>query len=181
MVHGKMKPAIKDAAMESFKNGETKIMVATTVIEVGVDVPNATVMVIESAERFGLSQLHQLRGRVGRGAEQSYCILMSSYKIGPESRKRLETMVRTNDGFEIAEVDMKLRGPGDMEGTAQSGIGFDLKIANLGKDGEILQLARNVAADILVKDPGLQADENRVLIKSLQSSKTVGFDWSAIS
>ena len=146
MVHGKMKPAIKESAMQQFKNAETQIMVATTVIEVGVDVPNASVMVIESAERFGLSQLHQLRGRVGRGAEQSYCILMSSYKLSNESRKRLETMVRTNDGFEIAEVDMKLRGPGDLEGTQQSGMGFDLKIANLAKDGEILQLARNVAS-----------------------------------
>ena len=181
MVHGKMKPAIKESAMQAFKNGETKIMVATTVIEVGVDVPNAAVMVIESAERFGLSQLHQLRGRVGRGAEQSYCILMSSYKIGPESRKRLETMVRTNDGFEIAEVDMKLRGPGDIEGTQQSGIGFDLKIANLGKDGEILQLARNVASEILEKDPSLLANENRILLENLKSSKQTEFDWSSIS
>lgn len=181
MVHGKMKPAIKDSAMQAFKNGDTKIMVATTVIEVGVDVPNASVMVIESAERFGLSQLHQLRGRVGRGAEQSYCILMSSYKIGTESRKRLETMVRTNDGFEIAEMDMKLRGPGDIEGTAQSGIGFDLKIANLGKDGEILQLARNVATDILENDPLLQSDENRLLQKSLSIMKSTEYDWSSIS
>ena len=181
MVHGKMKPVIKESAMQSFKNGETKIMVATTVIEVGVDVPNASVMVIESAERFGLSQLHQLRGRVGRGAEQSFCILMSSYKIGPESRKRLETMVRTNDGFEIAEVDMKLRGPGDIEGTQQSGIGFDLKIANLGKDGEILQLARNVATEVLEKDPGLQTEVNRVLLQNLKSTKQTEFDWSSIS
>jgi ATP-dependent DNA helicase RecG len=181
MVHGKMKPAIKENAMQAFKNGETKIMVATTVIEVGVDVPNASVMVIESAERFGLSQLHQLRGRVGRGAEQSYCILMSSYKIGVESRKRLETMVRTNDGFEIAEVDMKLRGPGDIEGTQQSGIGFDLKIANLGKDGEILQLARNVAIEVLEKDSNLQTEENRILLKTLKSTKQTEFDWSSIS
>ena len=181
MLHGKMKPAIKESAMQAFKNGETKIMVATTVIEVGVDVPNASVMVIESAERFGLSQLHQLRGRVGRGAEQSYCILMSSYKIGPESRKRLETMVRTNDGFEIAEVDMKLRGPGDIEGTQQSGIGFDLKIANLGKDGEILQLARNVATEVLEKDPNLQTEVNRVLLQNLKSIKQTEFDWSSIS
>ncbi len=181
MVHGKMKPAIKESAMQSFKSGETKIMVATTVIEVGVDVPNASVMVIESAERFGLSQLHQLRGRVGRGAEQSYCILMSSYKISNESRKRLETMVRTNDGFEIAEVDMKLRGPGDIEGTQQSGIGFDLKISNLAKDGEILQLARNVAAEVLEQDPSLQKEENRILLQTLLSSKQTGFDWSSIS
>ena len=181
MVHGKMKPAIKESAMQQFKNAETQIMVATTVIEVGVDVPNASVMVIESAERFGLSQLHQLRGRVGRGAEQSYCILMSSYKLSNESRKRLETMVRTNDGFEIAEVDMKLRGPGDLEGTQQSGMGFELKIANLSKDGEILQLARNVANDILDDDPYLQRDENQILLRNILSSKETGFDWSSIS
>lgn len=181
MVHGKMKPAIKESAMQAFKKGQTQIMVATTVIEVGVDVPNAAVMVIESAERFGLSQLHQLRGRVGRGAEQSYCILMSSYKIGTESRKRLETMVRTNDGFEIAEVDMKLRGPGDIEGTQQSGIGFDLKIANLGKDGEILQKARNEAAEVLENDPGLKSAQNRVLIKTQLAAKETEFNWSAIS
>lgn len=181
MVHGKMKPAIKESAMQTFKKGETQIMVATTVIEVGVDVPNATIMVIESAERFGLSQLHQLRGRVGRGANQSYCILMSSYKIGVESKKRLETMVRTNDGFEIAEVDMKLRGPGDIEGTQQSGIGFDLKISNLAKDGEILQLARNVATDILEDDPFLQKEENMLLLKNLMSSKVTEFSWSSIS
>ncbi|HKI87838.1 MAG TPA: hypothetical protein VKA38_02340, partial [Draconibacterium sp.] len=143
-------------------------------------VPNAAVMVIESAERFGLSQLHQLRGRVGRGAEQSYCILMSSYKISNESRKRLETMVRTNDGFDIAEMDMKLRGPGDIEGTQQSGVGFDLKIANLGKDGKILQLAREEASEILNKDPGLQQPGNRVLLQHLMASKT-DFDWSSIS
>ncbi len=181
MVHGKMKPAIKENAMQHFKQGETQIMVATTVIEVGVDVPNASVMVIESAERFGLSQLHQLRGRVGRGAEQSYCILMSSYKLSNESRKRLETMVRTNDGFEIAEVDMKLRGPGDLEGTQQSGMGFDLKIANLGKDGEILQLARNVATDILDEDPALRKEENKTLLQNLLSNKETSFDWSSIS
>ncbi len=181
MVHGKMKPAIKENAMQAFKRGETQIMVATTVIEVGVDVPNATIMVIESAERFGLSQLHQLRGRVGRGGGQSYCILMSSYKIGAESKKRLETMVRTNDGFEIAEVDMKIRGPGDLEGTQQSGIGFDLKIANLGKDGGILQLARNVASDVLDDDPYLQKGENRLLLKYLMTSKETGFSWSSIS
>lgn len=181
MVHGKMKPVIKESAMQQFKNAETQIMVATTVIEVGVDVPNASVMVIESAERFGLSQLHQLRGRVGRGAEQSYCILMSSYKLSTESRKRLETMVRTNDGFEIAEVDMKLRGPGDLEGTQQSGMGFDLKIANLAKDGEILQLARNVASDVLDDDPLLQKKENQMLLRNLLSSKETGFDWSSIS
>ncbi len=181
MVHGKMKPAIKESAMQTFKKGDTQILVATTVIEVGVDVPNATIMVIESAERFGLSQLHQLRGRVGRGASQSYCILMSSYKISAESKKRLETMVRTNDGFEIAEVDMKIRGPGEIEGTQQSGIGFDLKIANLGKDGEILQLARNVATDILDDDPFLQKEENKLLLKYLMTSKETQFSWSSIS
>lgn len=180
MVHGRMKPAQKDAAMQKFKQGDTKIMVATTVIEVGVDVPNASVMVIESAERFGLSQLHQLRGRVGRGAEQSYCILMSSYKISNESKKRLDTMVRTNDGFEIAEVDMKLRGPGDLEGTQQSGIGFDLKIANLAKDGEILKLARDIASGLLAEDPYLKQEENQVLLENLKARQT-DFNWSAIS
>ena len=181
MVHGKMKPNLKDKMMQDFKAGKTKIMVATTVIEVGVDVPNASVMVIESAERFGLSQLHQLRGRVGRGAEQSYCILMSSYKLNNESRKRLETMVRTCDGFEIAEIDMKLRGPGEIDGTQQSGIGFDLKIANLAKDGKILQLARDEAAAILEKDPKLIADENKLLLKSLVKTKQTDFEWSSIS
>jgi ATP-dependent DNA helicase RecG len=180
MVHGRMKPAEKENAMQKFKQGETRILVATTVIEVGVDVPNASVMVIESAERFGLSQLHQLRGRVGRGAEQSYCILMSSFKISNESRKRLSTMVRTNDGFEIAEVDMKLRGPGDLEGTQQSGIGFDLKIANLSKDGEILKLARSEASAILDKDPFLKMDENKVLFENIRTKQT-DFDWSSIS
>jgi ATP-dependent DNA helicase RecG len=181
MVHGKMKPADKDAEMQLFKEGKTQIMVATTVIEVGVDVPNASVMIIESAERFGLSQLHQLRGRVGRGAEQSYCLLMSSYKISNESRKRLETMVRTNDGFEIAEVDMQLRGPGDLEGTQQSGIGFTLKIANLGRDGEILQHARNQASDILDEDPKLEKPENQILVYNLLKMKNTEFNWSSIS
>jgi ATP-dependent DNA helicase RecG len=181
MVHGKMKPSDKDAEMALFKEGKTQIMVATTVIEVGVDVPNASVMIIESAERFGLSQLHQLRGRVGRGAEQSYCLLMSSYKISNESRKRLETMVRTNDGFEIAEVDMQLRGPGDLEGTQQSGIGFSLKIANLGRDGEILQHARNQASDLLDDDPKLQKQENQILVYHLLKMKNTEYDWSSIS
>ncbi len=180
MVHGRMKPVEKENAMQKFKLGETRIMVATTVIEVGVDVPNASVMVIESAERFGLSQLHQLRGRVGRGAEQSYCILMSDYKISNESRKRLSTMVRTNDGFEIAEADMKLRGPGDLEGTQQSGIGFDLKIANLSKDVEILKLARSEASAILEKDPYLRQAENQVLFENIRAKQT-DFDWSSIS
>ena len=181
MVHGRMKPGEKDAGMQQFKEGKTKILVATTVIEVGVDVPNASVMVIESAERFGLSQLHQLRGRVGRGAEQSFCILMSSYKITAESRKRLDTMVRTNDGFEIAEMDMKLRGPGDIEGTQQSGIGFDLKIANLAKDAPILEMARNVARDIIDKDPQLANPGNRILRHSISTGKATEFEWSFIS
>lgn len=181
MVHGRLKPAEKDAGMQQFKEGKTQILVATTVIEVGVDVPNASVMVIESAERFGLSQLHQLRGRVGRGAEQSYCVLMSSYKITAESRKRLDTMVRTNDGFDIAEVDMKLRGPGDIEGTQQSGIGFDLKIANLAKDAPILEMARNMAKDLLEKDPQLHQPENLVLRNTLSAGQKTEFEWSVIS
>ena len=181
MVHGKMKPAEKDAEMDRFKRGETQIMVATTVIEVGVDVPNASVMVIESANRFGLAQLHQLRGRVGRGAEQSYCILMSSYKISNESRKRLDTMVRTNDGFELAETDLKLRGPGDLEGTQQSGFAFDLKISNLGKDGQILQFARDLANEILETDPVLTNPENNLLKKQLLKMKNNQFNWSSIS
>ena len=180
MVHGRMKPAQKENAMKKFKQGETRILVATTVIEVGVDVPEASVMIIESAERFGLSQLHQLRGRVGRGSGQSYCILMSSYKISNESRKRLETMTRTNDGFDIAEMDMKLRGPGDLEGTRQSGIGFDLKIANLSKDGDILQTARNIASEVLSNDPMLENQDNRILRQSIMSRQT-DFDWSSIS
>jgi len=181
MVHGRMKPAEKDAEMQLFKDGKTQIMVATTVIEVGVDVPNASVMVIESAERFGLSQLHQLRGRVGRGAEQSYCLLMSSYKISNESRKRLETMVRTNDGFEIAEVDLQLRGPGDIEGTQQSGLGLNLNIANLGKDGEILRIARNLASDILDDDPHLEKEEHKLLRYHYLKMKNTEFNWSVIS
>ena len=181
MVHGRMKSADKDQEMQLFKDGKTQVLVATTVIEVGVDVPNASVMVIESAERFGLSQLHQLRGRVGRGAEQSYCLLMSSYKISNESRKRLETMVRTNDGFEIAEVDLQLRGPGDLEGTQQSGLGINLNIANLAKDGEILRIARDVASDILDDDPKLGKQENQLLLYHLIRMKNTEFDWSTIS
>ncbi|MGQ1908347.1 ATP-dependent DNA helicase RecG [Marinifilum sp. RC60d5] len=181
MVHGKMKAAEKEAEMQKFAQGETKIMVATTVIEVGVNVPNASVMVIESTERFGLSQLHQLRGRVGRGAEQSYCILMSSYKISNESRKRIETMVRTNDGFEIAEVDMKLRGPGDIEGTQQSGISYDLKIAHLGKDGQLLQYARDIAQEILDDDPLLEKESNFTLAKQVKRLSKTKINWSVIS
>ena len=155
-------------------------MVATTVIEVGVDVPNASVMVIENAERFGLSQLHQLRGRVGRGAEQSYCILMTDYKLGPESKVRIETMVRTNNGFEIAETDLKLRGPGDLMGTQQSGV-LDLLIADLGRDGQILQHARNRAIEILEKDPDLQRAENAVVRTQIASMRKSSVNWSRIS
>jgi len=151
-VHGQLKTDDKDLSMKYFQQGKAHIMVATTVIEVGVDIPNASVMVIESAERFGLSQLHQLRGRVGRGADQSYCILMTSHKQTAEARKRIETMVNTTDGFVIAEMDMKLRGPGDIEGTQQSGIPFDLKIASLVEDGQIIQYARDIAQEILNHD-----------------------------
>ena len=163
MVHGKMKPAEKEQEMQRFVSGEAKIMVATTVIEVGVDVPNASVMVIENAERFGLAQLHQLRGRVGRGAEQSYCILKTSHKLSSDSRKRLDIMCKTNDGFEIAEADLKLRGPGDMEGTQQSGVAFNLKIANITRDSQILQLARECAGRVLDNDPDLSLPEHHIL------------------
>lgn len=162
IVHGKMKPADKDYEMKRFVKGETHIMVATTVIEVGVNVPNASVMIIESAERFGLSQLHQLRGRVGRGADQSYCILMTSHKLSSEAKTRLETMVRTNDGFEIAEVDLKLRGPGDLMGTQQSGI-LNLKIADIVKDNDILKTARHFAIQLLKEDPSLEKSDNLVI------------------
>ena len=180
-VHGQMKPAEKDAEMQRFVNGEAQIMVATTVIEVGVNVPNASVMVIENAERFGLSQLHQLRGRVGRGADQSYCILVTSYKLAEETRKRLEIMVQTCDGFEIAEVDLKLRGPGDLEGTQQSGVAFDLKIADIARDGQLLQYVREVASDILEKDPMGVLPENEVLWKQLQALRKTNVNWAAIS
>jgi ATP-dependent DNA helicase RecG len=180
ILHGKMKPEAKDYEMARFKKGETKIMVATTVIEVGVDVPNASVMVIENAERFGLSQLHQLRGRVGRGAEQSYCILMTNHKLGVDSRTRIETMVRTNNGFEIAETDLKLRGPGDLMGTQQSGA-LDLLIADLGKDTQILQEARALAEEVLVNDPELIQPENRVIKNQIDSMKKSVVNWSRIS
>ena len=180
-VHGQMKPAEKDAEMQRFVNGETQIMVATTVIEVGVNVPNASVIVIENAERFGLSQLHQLRGRVGRGADQSYCILVTSYKLSEETRKRLEIMVQTNDGFEIAEADLKLRGPGDLEGTQQSGVAFDLKIADIARDGQLLQHVREIAAGIIEKDPTGVLIENEILWRQLQSLRKTNVNWSAIS
>jgi ATP-dependent DNA helicase RecG len=180
IVHGKMKSEAKEFEMARFVKGETNIMVATTVIEVGVDVPNASVMVIESAERFGLSQLHQLRGRVGRGAEQSYCILVTSFKLSAESKVRIETMVRTNNGFEIAETDLKLRGPGDLMGTQQSGA-LDLLIADLGKDGAILQQAREAAIAVLKDDPELQHASNAVIRQQVDSMRKTVVNWSRIS
>ena len=180
IVHGKMKPADKDFEMQRFIKGETQIMVATTVIEVGVDVPNASVMIVESAERFGLSQLHQLRGRVGRGAEQSYCILMTSHKLSNDSKTRLETMVRTNDGFEIAEVDLRLRGPGDMMGTQQSGV-LNLKIADIIKDTDILQHARFYAKKILTKDPSLLDPDNKTLLNTYKEITKYKNIWNYIS
>ena len=180
-VHGKMKPAEKDYQMQMFVSGETRILVATTVIEVGVNVPNASVMVIENAERFGLSQLHQLRGRVGRGADQSYCILMSKPNIAKDTRRRLEIMTETTDGFQIAEADMQMRGPGDIEGTMQSGIAFNLRIANLGSDGQILNIAHEAAEAVLSADPDLQLPENRVLDEQLHLHFDKTVDWSKIS
>lgn len=180
ILHGRMKPEAKDFEMARFARGETKIMVATTVIEVGVDVPNASVMVIENAERFGLSQLHQLRGRVGRGAEQSYCILMTDYRLSKESKVRIETMVRTNNGFEIAETDLTLRGPGDLMGTQQSGV-LDLLIADLGRDGQILERARKQALAVLEKDPDLQDTENSVIRTQIASMRKSVVNWSRIS
>jgi len=181
MVHGKMKSAEKEANMQAFISGNARILVATTVIEVGVDVPNASVMVIESAERFGLSQLHQLRGRVGRGADQSYCILVTSYKISEESRKRIDILTSSNDGFEIAEADLKLRGPGDLEGTQQSGIPFDLKIANLGRDGQILEYVRSIAKSILEIDPDLTKPEHVILKQQLRRIFLKKINWGVIS
>ena len=182
MVHGKMKPAEKEAEMQRFVSGETQIMVATTVIEVGVNVPNASVMIIENAERFGLSQLHQLRGRVGRGADQSFCILLTEYELSANTRRRLAIMTETNDGFVIAEEDLKLRGPGDIDGTQQSGIAFNLRIADLAKDGQILSLARDLAVEILEDDPLLQKPGNALLnkqLKKLNQQRQMG--WFMIS
>lgn len=181
IVHGKMTPANKEVSMKLFKDGVAHILIATTVIEVGVDIPNATVMVIESAERFGLSQLHQLRGRVGRGADQSYCILMSSDKLSREAAKRIEVMIRTNDGFEIAETDLQLRGPGDIEGTLQSGIPFDLKIADLGKDGQLIEYVRHIAEEILNLDPLLEKNQNLIFISELKRLFSQRQSWSNIS
>lgn len=180
-VHGKMKPADKDEEMRRFASGETQLMVATTVIEVGVNVPNASVMVIENAERFGLSQLHQLRGRVGRGADQSYCILVTGYKLSEETRKRIQIMVDTNDGFEIAEADLKLRGPGDIEGTQQSGVAFDLKIADLARDGQLLQYVREMAEKLIDDDPDASKPENAIVWGRLAEFRKKNVDWSAIS
>jgi ATP-dependent DNA helicase RecG len=181
VVHGQMKPADKEKSMQYFKSGAADILVATTVIEVGVDVPNASVMILESAERFGLSQMHQLRGRVGRGAEQSYCVLMTKNKLGDTSRQRIEVMTRSNDGFEIAEADMKLRGPGDIEGTQQSGLPINLKIANLGQDQQLLQFVRNIADKILDKDPELSAPENHLLARELKNQSKSKLLWRMIS
>ena len=181
LLHGQMKPKEKDNIMRDFESGKIQLLVSTVVVEVGVDVPNAVVMVIENAERFGLSQLHQLRGRVGRGAEQSYCVLVSSYKLSNETRKRLEIMVSSNNGFEIAEADLRLRGHGDLEGTRQSGEGIDLKIANLAADGQILQYARDIAQEVLNEDPDLLSEPNRILNERLKTLFAKKVNWGMIS
>ena len=180
-IHGRMKSAEKEAEMEQFVKGETQILVATTVIEVGVNVPNASVMVILDAQRFGLSQLHQLRGRVGRGCDQSYCILVTGYKLSEETRKRIDIMCDTNDGFRIAEADLKLRGPGDLEGTQQSGMAFDLKIANIARDGQLVQLARTEAQAIIDADPQCELPQNSILWNRLKELKKTNINWAAIS
>ena len=180
-VHGQMKPAEKEAEMQRFVTGETQIMVATTVIEVGVNVPNASVMVIENAERFGLSQLHQLRGRVGRGADQSYCILVTGYKLSEDTRKRIDIMVQTNDGFEIAEADLKLRGPGDLEGTQQSGVAFDLRIANITRDAQLLQHVREIARQVVEADPDGTAPHHAMMWARLRLMRKTSVNWSDIS
>ena len=180
-VHGRMKAAEKDAEMRRFVSGETQILVATTVIEVGVNVPNASVMVILDAQRFGLSQLHQLRGRVGRGADQSYCILVTGYKLSAETRKRIDIMCQTNDGFRIAEADLKLRGPGDLEGTQQSGVAFDLKIADIARDGQLVQLARDEAQKIIEADPNCEKPEFGMLWHRLAELRDSNINWGAIS
>ena len=180
-VHGRMKPADKEAEMQRFVKGETQILVATTVIEVGVNVPNASVMVILDAQRFGLSQLHQLRGRVGRGADQSYCILVTNYKLSNETRKRIDIMCETNDGFEIAEADLKLRGPGDLEGTQQSGMAFDLKIADIARDGQLVQMARDEAQRIIDDDPTCESPQYQLLWNRLRQLRKTNINWGAIS
>ena len=180
-IHGRMKSAEKETEMEQFVKGKTQILVATTVIEVGVNVPNASVMVILDAQRFGLSQLHQLRGRVGRGCDQSYCILVTGYKLSEETRKRIDIMCDTNDGFRIAEADLKLRGPGDLEGTQQSGMAFDLKIANIARDGQLVQLARTEAQAIIDADPQCEHPQNSLLWNRLRELKKTHINWAAIS
>ena len=180
IVHGKMKPDDKEFEMERFVSGKSQIMVATTVIEVGVNVPNASLMVIESAERFGLSQLHQLRGRVGRGADQSYCILMTGFKLSEDGKTRIETMVRTNDGFEIAEQDLRLRGPGDIMGTQQSGV-LDFKLADLAKDAQLVQLTKQHVDELLIRDPDLVLKESFFIRKELIRQSKLKPNWSNIS
>jgi len=180
-VHGKMKPADKEQEMQRFVSGETQILVATTVIEVGVNVPNASVMVIMDAQRFGLSQLHQLRGRVGRGADQSYCILVTPYKLSEDTRKRIDIMCDTNDGFRIAEADLKLRGPGDLEGTQQSGMAFDLKIADIARDGQLVQMARDEAQLIIDEDPTCTSEKFHLLWNRLRELRKTNINWGVIS
>ena len=180
-IHGQMKDKEKEAEMKLFVEGQTQILVATTVIEVGVNVPNASVMVILDAQRFGLSQLHQLRGRVGRGAEQSFCILVTNHKLTTETRRRIDIMCNTNDGFEIAEADLKLRGPGDLEGTQQSGIAFDLKIADIARDGQLVQLARDEAKKIIDNDPTCSKSEYNLLWNRLKELRNANMNWGAIS
>jgi ATP-dependent DNA helicase RecG len=181
MVHGQMKAKDKDEQMQRFVSGETQILVATTVIEVGVNVPNASVMIIENSERFGLSQLHQLRGRVGRGAEQSYCILLTRVEMSIDTRKRMDIMVATNDGFRIAEADLQLRGPGDLEGTQQSGLPFELHIASLSTDGQLLEVARQAAMEILDTDPLLEQTHNRIYKQRLDYLRIAAGNWGEIS
>ncbi|MBQ1851017.1 MAG: ATP-dependent DNA helicase RecG, partial [Paludibacteraceae bacterium] len=181
MVHGKMKPAEKEAQMQEFISGRANMLVSTTVIEVGVNVPNATVMVIENAERFGLSQLHQLRGRVGRGGDQSYCLLITKYQISSDTRKRIDIMTQTTNGFEIAEADLRLRGPGDLEGTLQSGLPFNLRVADLSRDGALLTMARDEAEQILTSDPMLSQPQNALLLNQLHSKTKNVVNWSFIS
>jgi ATP-dependent DNA helicase RecG len=180
-VHGRMKPKEKEEEMQRFVSGETQILVATTVIEVGVNVPNASVMVILEAQRFGLSQLHQLRGRVGRGADQSFCILVTPYKLSEDTRKRIDIMCDTNDGFRIAEADLKLRGPGDLEGTQQSGMAFDLKIADIARDGQLVQMARETAQAIIGDDPECKSDKYAILWKRLRELRKTNINWGVIS
>ena len=180
-VHGRMKPKDKEEEMQRFVSGETQILVATTVIEVGVNVPNASVMVILEAQRFGLAQLHQLRGRVGRGADQSYCILVTPYKLSEDTRKRIDIMCDTNDGFRIAEADLKLRGPGDLEGTQQSGMAFDLKIADIARDGQLVQMARDEAQKIIDEDPECKSNKYDLLWNRLRQLRKTNINWAAIS